>query len=57
MSNYALKGPGVEIELTAQEARRLVSLLRGELHRRQQITGLYSVEVELQRKLKDVVVP
>lgn len=57
MSDYKITGPGVDIVLTDRETRRLVSLVRGALHTRQRYTGLFQVEVDLQRKLKDVVVP
>lgn len=51
MDDYKITGPGLEVKLTRQEMRRLMSSSRSHLNDRKTVRGLTIVELSLQQKL------
>lgn len=51
MDDYKITGPGLEVTLTRQEMRRLMSSSRSHLNDRKTVRGLTIVELSLQQKL------
>lgn len=54
MDDYKITGPGLEVKLTRQEMRRLMSSSRSHLNDRKTVRGLTIVELSLQQKLTSI---
>lgn len=54
MDDYKITGPGLEVKLTRQEMRRLMSSSRSHLNDRKMVRGLTIVELSLQQKLTSI---